>query len=115
MSYQIVEVPGNLGPFKVSTVGWIYHLSDAQGADLIGYHWHPISDSHAKNPHLHDFAHDDKRHYPTGRVLIEEVLDLAIEYGAMPRDPIEWRDIAAENREKFELSASWGTSAANPG
>jgi hypothetical protein len=111
MSYQIVEAAGDIGPFKITTVGWIYHLADSRGHDLFGYHWHPISDSHAKNPHFHNYAEGDKRHYPTGRVLIEEVLELAREYGAKPKDGIKWDDIAAENREKFEISATWGTSA----
>ena len=86
MRYEVVKADGGRGPFKVSTRGWIYHLYGPRNRRLIGYHWHPVSDSHATRPHLHAFEMGDKKHYPTGRILFEDVLDLAIEYGARPRD-----------------------------
>lgn len=111
MRYEVIRAEGQRGPFKVSTRGWIYHLTGARGKRLVGYHWHPISDSHATHPHMHMFEQGDKRHYPTGRILFEDVLQLAIEYGAEPRDQARWDDLAAENRAKFVLGATWGTGA----
>jgi hypothetical protein len=110
MSYRVIEAEGDLGPYKVSTVGWIYHLLDSSKDALVGYHWHPVSESHATHPHMHNFAEGDKRHYPTGRVLVEQVLQLATEFGAKPRDPDEWLRVISENRSNFDLGASWGTS-----
>lgn len=108
MRYRIVAAEGAQGPWKVSTAGWIYHLLDGSKKDLIGYHWHPVSSSHLTTPHFHDFEHGDTRHFPTGRILIEDVLQLATEYGANPRDKVKWADTMAENREKFARGATWG-------
>ena len=112
MRYEVVSAEGGRGPFKVSTRGWIYHLHGPRNRRLIGYHWHPVSDSHATRPHLHAFEMGDKKHYPTGRILFEDVLDLAIEYGARPRDGQRWADVSVENREMFARGATWG---AGPG
>jgi hypothetical protein len=108
MRYEVAKATGRKGPFKVSTRGWIYHLDGPRRKRLIGYHWHPVSASHAMHPHLHAFEMGDKRHYPTGRILFEDVLQLATEYGAEPRDGKRWEDVSAENREKFALGATWG-------
>lgn len=112
MRYEVVKASGRQGPFKVSTRGWIYHLHGERRRRLIGYHWHPVSPSHAVHPHLHAFEMGDKKHYPTGRVLFEDVLQLATEYGAEPRDAVRWQDVSAENREKFALGATWGVGPA---
>lgn len=108
MRYEVVAADGERGPYKVSTRGWIYHLYGQRERRLVGYHWHPASDSHVTSPHLHVFELGDKKHYPTGRILFEDVLCLAMEYGAEPRDPPRWVDTCAENREKFALGATWG-------
>lgn len=108
MRYEVVRATGRQGPFKVSTRGWIYHLHGERRKRLVGYHWHPVSDSHATYPHLHVFEMGDKKHYPTGRVLFEDVLQLATEFGAEPRDAGRWTDVSAENREKFARGATWG-------
>jgi len=108
MRYELVRAEAPQGPYKVSTRGWIYHLYGARNKRLVGYHWHPLSDSHAKHPHLHAFEMGDKKHYPTGRILFEDVLDLAREYGVEPRDRAKWVDVATANRANFALGATWG-------
>jgi hypothetical protein len=107
MQYRIIETDEpDRGPFKVSTVGYMYDLV-LDGTAVYEYHWHPISDSHEVRPHLHCAA-VDKCHRPTGRVMIEDVLNLAVHYGAKPNDTTRWRDLDKLNREKFARGATWG-------
>ena len=83
--------------------------TDRRTVRIVAYHWHPISDSHAKHPHVHVTELGDKRHFPTGRILVEDVLQLAIDLGAKPRDETKWTRIAERNRTNCALGATWGT------
>jgi hypothetical protein len=107
MRYGIVETdePGR-GPWKVSTTGYMYELQ-LDGKTLYDYHWHPISESHEVRPHLHCAA-VGKGHIPTGRVMIEDVLNLAVEHGAKPNNATRWKELDRLNREKFARGATWG-------
>ena len=107
MRYRITQSdePGH-GPWKVTTVGYMYALR-LDGKTLYEYHWHPISTSHEVRPHLHCSA-VGKRHVPTGRVMIEDVLNLAVEYGAKPNNATRWKELDKLNREKFARGATWG-------
>jgi hypothetical protein len=50
MQYRIIETDEpDRGPFKVSTVGYMYDLV-LDGTAVYEYHWHPISDSHEVRP-----------------------------------------------------------------
>lgn len=111
MRYLIVKTDDEMrGPWKVTITGWMYTLYSHEGTALAEYHWHPISDSHVVAPHLH-IAGKAKRHYPTGRVLIEDVLSLATEHGAEPIDPKKWAKRDAANRAAFLRGATWGQAA----
>jgi hypothetical protein len=107
MRYRIVQTdePGR-GPWKVSTVGYMYEMQ-LDGTTLYDYHWHPISASHEVRPHLH-CSKVGKGHIPTGRVMIEDVLNLAVELGAKPNNMTRWKKIDKLNREKFARGATWG-------
>ncbi|KUH82205.1 MULTISPECIES: hypothetical protein [unclassified Mycobacterium] len=107
MRYRIVQTddPGR-GPWKVTTVGYMYELQ-LDGKTLYDYHWHPISASHEVRPHLHCSA-VGKGHIPTGRVMIEDVLNLAVHHGAKPRNATQWNTLDKLNREKFARGATWG-------
>jgi hypothetical protein len=99
------------GPWKVNTTGWYYTIHEG-GQQILGFHWHPSRRSRVQSPHLHAFATQrfKKRHVPTGRVLIEDVLELAIELGAIPLND-DWDRICARNRAAVRRSQSWGTAA----
>ncbi|CAN5423340.1 hypothetical protein BH10ACT3_BH10ACT3_02810 [soil metagenome] len=109
MHYAVVkhEDPDK-GPWKATTTGWIYHLYSSKGEKLAMYHWHPIGISPITTPHLH--VPGQKCHYPTGRVLVEDVLAVAVELGAEPRDATKWRDIEERNRANFLKGATWGAT-----
>ncbi|SPM32862.1 hypothetical protein MRAB57_661, partial [Mycobacterium rhizamassiliense] len=110
MHYRIVPAEAGRGPWKVSTVGYMYDLVLNEKA-LYEYHWHPISDSHEVRPHLHCSA-VGKCHIPTGRVMIEDVLNLAVHYGAKPNSMRRWKELDKLNREKFARGATWGIGPA---
>lgn len=110
MHYQIVETDDpDRGPWKVSTVGYMYDLQDREGKSLFEYHWHPISKSHESLPHLH-CSRLGKGHIPTGRVMLEDVLNLASWHGAAPSSEKRWQKMNKLNREKFARGATWGVN-----
>jgi hypothetical protein len=112
MRYTIREADDqHVGPWKVTTTGWIYGLYSRTGDPLAEYHWHPISASHVTAPHLH-VPEASMCHFPTGRVLIEDVLTLATEHGAEPVDPRRWAKREAANRAAFLRDATWGHAPA---
>jgi hypothetical protein len=95
------------GPWKVRTLGWMHELTDANGSELAAWHWHPVSESHVMAPHLH-VPTAPKLHFPTGRIMVEDVLNFALCHGAEPRDPAAWEVVDRENREAFRRGATWG-------
>jgi hypothetical protein len=109
MRYMLEHCPDDedRGPWQVHTTAWMYAL-EANDRPLVEYHWHPISNSHERLPHLH--LEGGKTHLPTGRVLVEDVLRCAMQYGAIPRDEARWRKIDADNRKKFSRGATWGVT-----
>ena len=112
--YRVVEAPGDHGPWKVSTAGYLYALEDLHRREYIGYHWHPESRSDETTPHLHvgpaicqEKHLLDKQHVPTGRISLEEVLRFAIT--ALDVKPLrpDWADILGHNQRAFERWRTW--------
>lgn len=77
LGHQFRLVQDGRKSWSVSTAAYQYHLLDASGAELIGWHWHPGT---SVRPHLHVPADpiDRRVHIPTGRVSIESVLRLLL-------------------------------------
>lgn len=109
MRYRIIPTDdADRGPWKVTTTGYMYELLQIDdGKSLFEYHWHPISKSHETLPHLHCSALG-KGHIPTGRVMIEDVLNLAVQHGATPNSVERWDEVNRLNRESFARGATWG-------
>lgn len=112
--YRVREDEGPRGPWRVSTAAYRYTLSDAEGREILAYHWHPWPGMRVTWPHLHleagaqvgrqDLA---RAHLPTGRVAIEDVLALAIaELGVRPLRA-DWREVLDESLEGFRLWRTW--------
>lgn len=92
--YRIVQDKRReLGPWKVSTAGYIYLVRQGE-QQILGYHWHPHPEWDIHFPHLHVYALERlerpdlvKAHYPTGRVSFESVLRFLIrEFGVNAKD-----------------------------
>ncbi len=117
--YRIMEHAGARGPWKVSTGAYCYSLEDAEGSEVMAYHWHPNQPG-VTFPHLHMRADAQvgpkplhKYHLPTGRVAIEELLRLAIkELGVevRPRRREDWEDVLDSAQAVYEEWRTWPTS-----
>lgn len=91
----------------VETVGWSHALTVGE-TEQIRYDWHPQTTPDIKWPHAHVF--DGEEHTPTGRILVEDVLLLALEYGAKPLPNRAWKDKLRASHAHFEQDGSWGTA-----
>ncbi|MBK6311695.1 MAG: hypothetical protein IPH81_03280 [Candidatus Microthrix sp.] len=115
--YRVVsgrdDHPHERSRWKVSTLGWWYSL-ERDAEELVAYHWHPEVKSDVTDPHLH-IGGQDKTHYPTGRIMLEDVLRLAVELGVEPVDQIRWDECYERNRANFALGATWGLPVRSPG
>jgi len=111
MHYAIVRATGRRGPWRTSTRGYLYGLDDADGHEILGYHWHPYGRSPETRPHLHLGAGAGVRrpeltsaHLPTGRIAIEDVLRMTItDFGVQPLRA-DWQQVLAESQAAFERS-----------
>jgi hypothetical protein len=116
MRYRIVKLedPSDVKkPWKTSTTGWAHHLSmDERGelTPIAQFHRHPRDTPEKPYPHVHVPADKNKRHIPTGRVLVEDVLKLAIEAGATPKDEAKWDRVLRSNVADFAMGATWGVT-----
>lgn len=102
---------------KVSTVAYIYSISDEERQPLIGFHYHPeLTDEPVMYPHIHAYAPEDgrfkhfnlhRRHIPSGRVPREDVIRwLITELEVVPIRE-NWEEILVETREEFMAGQSW--------
>lgn len=99
------------GPYKISTIAYSYTASDASGAGVLDFHWHPDAQSHVKQPHLHigttqlsDAAVlSNKNHIATGRVALESVIrQLITDHGVEPRCD-DWNERLLLSESVFRL------------
>lgn len=91
MQYRTVELAPR--SFRLHTVAYSYALEDANTTrELFAYHWHPETRDSVSFPHLHiasasgqlrpEYA---RAHFNTGRVTLEEVLQLIVrDFGVQP-------------------------------
>jgi hypothetical protein len=109
---RITETTDVLGPWRLTTSAYYYAFSTTAGEELLAFHWHPhVGPTH---PHLHVAAaakgalpHLHKRHVPTGRVALEDVLRFAIaDLRAKPRRQ-NWKSVLARSQEGFNRGRSW--------
>lgn len=102
---------------KVSTTYYSYAVEGEGAEEIIGYHWHPSSTSRISYPHLHlgngakvgrAELESAKAHLPTGRVGIEEIVNLLIETFKVPTRRVDHANVLRDNFSKFIKFASWG-------
>lgn len=113
LHYEIVEADDERGPWKVATQAYAYSLQSAEGQEVLTYHWQP--DGLGPDwPHLHigtpvlraGAPLDRKKHLPTGRIALEDVISLAIELGAEPLRP-DHIEVLAASRDVFHRWRTW--------
>lgn len=114
---QEVEDPIPDNRESVTTKYYLYSILDAEKKDLIGFHYHPdLDDDPVLYPHIHVYADADKRfsffnlhkrHIPSGRVALEDVIEwLIVELEVKPLRE-DWKEILQGTREKFKQSRTW--------
>ena len=124
--YRIVQGDGDRGPWKVTTVAYYYEIQNRQGSPLLAYHWDPRRSDTVIAPHLHLYVGNnklcssiaeevgclrlDKKHLPTDRVSLEQVLRLLItEFGVIPTQS-NWASILDRGEEIFKEWRTWPQS-----
>ncbi len=54
MRYRIIHVDDpDLGPFRITTEGYLYALVAPDGREIFGIHWHPDGAGAVAYPHIH--------------------------------------------------------------
>jgi hypothetical protein len=101
--------------WRMSTQQYIYNV--AEGSDtrtyLFAWHWHPAlgrSECHLHaRAELSNGTRLDKKHIPTARISLEEVLRFLIsECDVVPaKDETEWRKLLDESQKRHEQYRSW--------
>lgn len=103
--YRLEEDPVMHRPWRVTTAGYFYRLEDHDGREVVAYHWHPDERSAVTYPHLHLGAGAQvgraellKVHFPTGPIVVGDVVRLAInEFDVRPRRQ-DWAQILERTR-----------------
>jgi hypothetical protein len=114
------------GPFKVSSSFYQYILLDYGGGEVLTYDWHPAGKGAHLAPHLHVSAsgsiyleerdgsarqgrktHLGSFHLPTGRVLLEDIIQLLIEEFKVNPLRRDWQAILDDNREAVKRDRTW--------
>lgn len=100
--------------WRISTASYWYTIEDKSGHEVVAYHWHPGAEGAVKTPHVHlGFglgqirAEFQKKHLPTGRVALEDILRCLItEFGVSPLRA-DWDLVLRRTLHSFERSRSW--------
>ena len=104
------------GTWTVRTFAYVFRLGDAEDREILAFHWHPGGEGFAA-PHLH-IGHAaaerirpelQKAHIPTGIIVVEDFILLAVREFEIPAVPDVER-ILAETRAETTAAAEYSTS-----
>ena len=123
--YRVVQVPGSaLGNrFAVQTTFYQYRILDFDLNEIVVYDWAPEGFGPIRSPHLHVSAAGSiilkqrsgsplenqktflgSLHLPTGRIEVEDIVELLIrEFQVVPHRA-DWEDVLAANREAWSTA-----------
>ena len=126
--FTVAHVPDGerRGLFEVRTSFYQYKILDREEREIIVYDWAPSGSSPVRTPHLHVPAAGSivlrqraasplenqktflgNLHLPTGRILLDDIVELLIREFRV--DPLrgDWEDILRENREALGRERAW--------
>ncbi len=113
LKYTYVTAEGEAGRWKIKTLAYAYEIRNAEGKDLLAFHWHPDG-GEIKYPHIHvghatGIRHAGIRdgHIPAGRVSAEAVIRFAIEALHVKTLRNDWNKILAKTQGAFEKWKTW--------
>lgn len=94
-------------PFRVTTLGYNYKISNVEDEDLIRFHWHPRGAGANPHPHVHALPNLESHVY-LPRVTLETVIRACMEMGApMTVDAAEAIKHLALTEAPHMLHRSW--------
>ena len=103
------------GEYKARTLAYIYSVrtdsDDAENAELIAWHWHPLTTPDRVEPHMHVQAVPPlglKLHTPSGRVSFEQVVRFLVDDLQVEPSRDDWRTIIDECDQRFREFKTWG-------
>jgi hypothetical protein len=116
MQYRIVEDDREgMGPWRVTTDGYMYSVEDQSGRERISWHWHPGTSGPHKAPHAHlnegvismEGSFLARVPLPSGRITFEECIRYLI--GSLQLEPLheDWRDRLAAAETPHKLYRTW--------
>ena len=105
------------GEFEVRTSFYQYNVLDREQRELVAYHWEPEGISPIRTPHVHmpvigsivlpqhpgsavasAKTHLGKMHMPTGRVSVEDIVEMLIREFAVDPQRADWMEVLQDNR-----------------
>ena len=110
--YVVVTAEGERGPYRCSIRAYIFDIKTDGQADIINYHWHPLSlVSSDLKPHMHVgeafIKQTGKLHVPTPRLSAEQALMAAIDsFGAIPKVD-DWRSTMEDSHSVHVEWRDW--------
>lgn len=114
LEFVYLQVADHRGPWKVNTVGYWYSLETSEERELLAYHWHPGATPELTFPHLHighaaqvAYAPITEAHLPTGHVVLEDVLRLAIAHFGVKPQRADWRQVLDETQGAYDDVRGW--------
>lgn len=105
LRYRIVPAPSTPSAWMVRLAAYDYELLDSANREVVAYQWHPQGRGPVTWPHMHlgPAAGDlwrpvSRAHFPTGAVLISDVLRLAIREFGVPPLRADWEAVLQRSR-----------------
>ncbi len=114
---QQVDNPSVTKSDTITTKYYLYSILDEERRDLIGFHYHPeLDDDPVSYPHIHVYADADerfsffdlhRRHIPSGRVALEDVIEWLIAELDVIAIRKDWPEVLEGTREHFKEVRTW--------
>jgi len=109
LRYRIIQAANSPGAWVVQLTAYDYELLDNSDRELLAYQWHPQGRSSVTWPHVHlgPAAGDlwrplSRAHLPTGRIVVQDVLRLAIRDFGVPPRRANWEAVLERTQRLLE-------------
>lgn len=119
MQYRIVQdETDGMGPWRVTTDGYMYSVDNSLGQEMFSWHWHPASSGPHKDPHAHfpsgvismDGSFLARTPMPTGRTTFESFIRYVIQSFELTPLCQDWDARLALAEGPHKLHRTWHNS-----
>lgn len=100
MTYQVVT---DQDDWSIWTLGYQYTVSRVERGlprEVVAYHWND-----EQHPHAH--FQGSREHYPTSRILVEDVIGFCVEELGWRPTGEDWREVLLATRGHFQVHRRW--------